>query len=114
VPYDFSPCALVRALAGVEIVACAYWTRHDRAPVGHRDPWLSHAEAVSRSGRIIDAAGAAGVARLVWTSIANPRSRSGSLLLRGQGGGRADGRGERTLACDLTADLFLRTVRDPD
>lgn len=71
-PYDFSPGALERAVDGVEVLACAYWTRHDRAPLGHRGPWLSHAEAVSRSGRIIEAAGAAGVSRLVWTSIANP------------------------------------------
>ena len=54
------------------MLACAYWTRHDRAPVGHRGPWTSHALAVERSARIIDAAVTAGVSRLVWTSIANP------------------------------------------
>lgn len=71
-PYDFSPGALERALEGVDVLACAYWTRHDRAPLGNRGPWLSHAEAVSRSARIIESARAAGVSRLVWTSIANP------------------------------------------
>ena len=72
IPYDFAPGALERSLQGVDVLACAYWTRHDRAPVGHRGPWTSHALAVERSARIIDAALAAGVSRLVWTSIANP------------------------------------------
>ena len=72
IPYDFAPGALERSLDGVEVLACAYWTRHDRAPVGHQGPWTSHALAVERSARIIDAAVRAGVSRLVWTSIANP------------------------------------------
>ena len=72
VPYDFAPGSLERSLKGVDVLACAYWTRHDRAPVGHRGPWTSHALAVERSARMIDAAVAAGVSRLVWTSIANP------------------------------------------
>ena len=46
-----------------------YWPRHDRAPGGHRGPWTSHARAVRRCARLI--AAAAGVQRLVWTSIAN-------------------------------------------
>ena len=70
--YDFAPGALERSLQGVDVLACAYWTSHDRAPVGHRGPWTSHALAVERSARLIDAAVAAGVSRLVWTSIANP------------------------------------------
>ena len=49
--------------------ACAYWTRHNWAPVGHRGPWTSHRLVVERSARIIDAAIQAGVSRLVWTSI---------------------------------------------
>lgn len=53
-------------------MACAYWTRHDRALGDHHGPWLSHAEAVFRSGRMIEAAREAGAARLVWTSIASP------------------------------------------
>ena len=72
IPYDFRPGALKRSLEGVDVLACAYWTRHDRAPIGHRGPWMSHRQAVSRSWRIIDAAVAVGVSRLVWTSIANP------------------------------------------
>lgn len=39
---------------------------------GHRGHWTSHAEAVSRSSALIEAAQEAGVGRLVWTSIANP------------------------------------------
>ena len=72
VAYDFTRGVLERSLQGVDVLACAYWTRHNRAPVGHRGPWTSHGAAVDRSARIIDAAVAAGVSRLVWTSIANP------------------------------------------
>ena len=72
IAYDFAPGVLARALRGIDVLACAYWTRHNRAPVGHRGPWTSHDAAVERSARIIDAAVAAGVSRLVWTSIANP------------------------------------------
>ena len=72
IPYDFAPGVLERSLEGVDVLACAYWTRHDRAPLGHRGPWTSHGLAVERSARIIDAAVQAGVSRLVWTSIANP------------------------------------------
>ena len=73
VPYGrFSVPELARSLDGSEALQCGYWTRHDRAPVGHRGPWTSHAQAVRRSARLIEAAAAAGVQRLVWTSIANP------------------------------------------
>ena len=72
ISYDFAPGALERSLEGVDVLACAYWTRHDRPPVGHRGSWTSHGLAVERSARIIDAAVRAGVSRLVWTSIANP------------------------------------------
>ena len=72
IPYDFAPGALKRSLQGVDVLACAYWSRHDRAPVGFRGPWTSHALAVERSARIIHAAAAAGVSRLVWTSITHP------------------------------------------
>lgn len=72
IPFNFTPNALTSALEGTDILACAYWTRHNRPPVGHKGPWLSHAEAAERSGMLIQSALAAGVARLVWTSIANP------------------------------------------
>ena len=73
VPYGrFSVPDLVRALEGVEALHCGYWTRHDRAPIGHRGPWTSHAQAVKHSRSLVEAAGRAGVQRLVWTSIANP------------------------------------------
>ena len=72
IPFDFSPGFLTRALRGVDVLACAYWVRHDSPPVGHRGPWTSHSDAVIHSRRLVDAAVAAGVSRLVWTSIANP------------------------------------------
>ena len=72
VPFDFTPGRLAERLAGVDVLACAYWTRHNRPPIGHSGPWMSHAQATERSKIIIREAKAAGVKRLVWTSIANP------------------------------------------
>ena len=73
VPYGrFSVPELARLLDGAEALHCGYWTRHDRAPVGHRGPWTSHVQAVHHSARLVEAARLAGVCRLVWTSIANP------------------------------------------
>ena len=72
IPYDFAPGRMCEALRGVDVLASAYWVRHDEAPLGHVGPWTSHAQAVEHSRRLIEAAGAAGVRRLVWTSIANP------------------------------------------
>ena len=72
IPFNFTPDALTSALEGTDVLACAYWTRHNRPPVGHKGPWLSHAEAAERSAMLIQSALAAGVSRLVWTSIANP------------------------------------------
>ena len=72
IPLDFSPGVLERSLDRVDVLACAYWSRHDRRPVGVGGAWTSHARAVERSARLIDAAVAAGVSRLVWTSITNP------------------------------------------
>ena len=63
---------LAAHLADIDVLACAYWTRHNQPPVGHRGPWLSHAEAAHRSEALIREAKTAGVRRLVWTSIANP------------------------------------------
>ena len=72
VPFDFTPGRLAAHLAEIDVLACAYWTRHNRPPVGHRGPWMSHAEATQRSQALIREAKTAGVRRLVWTSIANP------------------------------------------
>ena len=72
IPFNFEPDALTSALEGADILACAYWTRHNRPPVGHKGPWLSHAEAAERSAMLVQSALSAGVSRLVWTSIANP------------------------------------------
>ena len=73
IPYgSFHGEVLARALEGVDVLYCGYWTRHDRAPVEHRGPWVSHARAAAHSEVLIAAAKKAGVGRLVWTSIANP------------------------------------------
>ena len=59
------------------------WPRYDRAPAGHRGPWALQARAVRRSARLI--AAAAGVQRLVWTTIANPGLETDRSYYRGRG-----------------------------
>ena len=63
---------LARELTGCRVLASNFWSRHDKPPVGHQGPWLSHLQAVDQSAVLIEAAARAGVERLVWTSITNP------------------------------------------
>ena len=63
---------LAADLSGCRVLVSNFWSRHDKAPVGHRGPWLSHLQAVEQSAVLIEAAVRAGVQRLVWTSITNP------------------------------------------
>ena len=63
---------LATELSGCRVVVSNFWTRHDKPPIGHRGPWLSHLQAVDQSAVLIKAAARAGVERLVWTSITNP------------------------------------------
>ena len=56
-----------------------FWTRHDKPPIRHSGPWLSHLQAVDQSALLIKAASQAGVERLVWTSITNPGQDPESL-----------------------------------
>ncbi|TME50383.1 MAG: NAD-dependent epimerase/dehydratase family protein [Chloroflexi bacterium] len=71
-PLDFSDsAALVTALTGTDTLYNTYWVR---AP--HRG--LTHGVAVENTKRLIDAAGQAGVRRIVQTSIANPTASTTS------------------------------------
>ena len=63
---------LATELGGCRVLVSNFWTRHDKAPIGHTGPWLSHLQAVDQSAVLIRAAVRAGVERLVWTSITNP------------------------------------------
>ena len=63
---------LATKLSGCRVLASNFWTRHDKAPIGHKGTWLSHLQAVEQSAVLIEAAGRAGVERIVWTSITNP------------------------------------------
>ncbi|MCY4506649.1 MAG: NAD(P)H-binding protein, partial [Acidobacteria bacterium] len=70
--YTHDTGRLAAALTGCQVLVSNFWTRHDRPPVGHRGPWLSHLQAVDQSAVLIEAARQAGFERLVWTSITNP------------------------------------------
>ena len=59
--FDFEAGALETALGGVDVLASAYGTHHKHRPVGHRGPWLSHAEAVERSWELVEAVRQAGI-----------------------------------------------------
>ena len=62
---------LATELSGCRLLVSNFWTRHDKPPIGHTGPWLSHLQAVDQSAVLIKAAARAGVERLVWTSITN-------------------------------------------
>ena len=63
---------LAMELSGCRVLVSNFWTRHDKPPVGHRGPWLSHLQAVDQSAVLIEAAARAAFERLIWTSITNP------------------------------------------
>jgi uncharacterized protein YbjT (DUF2867 family) len=70
VPLDFASVpALAKSLEGVDVLYNTYWVRFD-----HRD--FSHAGAVENTKRLFDAAGRAGVGRVVHVSITNPSQDS--------------------------------------
>jgi NADH dehydrogenase len=65
-PLNFEdPSALVGALEGVEVLYNTYWVRFDHTS-------FTHAGAVENTKRLFQAAGEAGVRRVVHVSITNP------------------------------------------
>ena len=72
VGYHRDPKRLAEKLRGCRVLVSNFWTRHDKPPLRHRGPWLSHLQAVEQSALLIEAAALAGIERLVWTSITNP------------------------------------------
>ncbi len=59
---------LATELSSCRVLVSNFWSRHDKAPIGRRGPWLSHLQVVDQSAVLIKAAARAGVERLVWTS----------------------------------------------
>jgi uncharacterized protein YbjT (DUF2867 family) len=77
-PYDFDrPDALERSLRGARVLVNTYWVRFD-----HRD--FTHAQAVSNTRRLFEAARRAGVQRIVHISITNPSLDSPLPYFRGK------------------------------
>lgn len=69
-PFNFDdPSALVESLRGAAVLYNTYWVRFN-----HR--LFTHADAVSNTLRLFDAAQHAGVERIVHVSIANPSEQS--------------------------------------
>jgi len=68
-PLDFDEAGMARSLAGVEVLYNTYWVRFDKA--GNTQP-----RAVKNTHKLVNAAVAAGVRRMVHISIANPSAES--------------------------------------
>ncbi|AWI10665.1 SDR family oxidoreductase [Ereboglobus luteus] len=78
-PLNFSDAdGLVRALDGADVLYNTYWVRFDCKR-------FTHEQAVRNTFALFDAAGRAGVRRIVHVSIMNPDSRSGLPYFRGKG-----------------------------
>jgi uncharacterized protein YbjT (DUF2867 family) len=77
-PYDFDrPDELERSLRGAQVLVNTYWVRFD-----HRD--FTHAQAVSNTRRLFEAARGAGIRRIVHVSITNPSLDSPLPYFRGK------------------------------
>ena len=68
-PLDFDEASMTRSLQGVEVLVNTYWVRFDKGE-------NTQPRAVENTRKLINAAKAAGVKRIVHISIANPSADS--------------------------------------
>jgi NADH dehydrogenase len=68
-PLDFSETSMARNLQGVEVLVNTYWVRFDKGE-------NTQPRAVENTRKLVDAAKAAGVKRIVHISITNPSAES--------------------------------------
>jgi NADH dehydrogenase len=68
-PLDFDEAGMTKSLQGVEVLVNTYWVRFDKGE-------NTQPRAVENTGRLVKAAKAAGVRRIVHISIANPSANS--------------------------------------
>jgi NADH dehydrogenase len=68
-PLDFDEASMTKSLQGVEVLVNTYWVRFDKG--GNTQP-----RAVENTRKLVNAAKAAGVRRMVHVSIANPSADS--------------------------------------
>jgi NADH dehydrogenase len=68
-PLDFDEASMTRSLQGVDVLVNTYWVRFDKG--GNTQP-----RAVKNTRKLVNAAKAAGVKRMVHISIANPSADS--------------------------------------
>jgi uncharacterized protein YbjT (DUF2867 family) len=76
-PLDFDEGGLIRSLAGVETLYNTYWVRFDRST-------NTQTHAVENTRKLVNAAAAAGVRRIVHISITNPAADSPLPYFRGK------------------------------
>jgi NADH dehydrogenase len=68
-PLDFDEAGMTRSLQGVEVLVNTYWVRFDKGK-------NTQPRAVENTRKLVNAAKAAGVKRIVHISIANPSANS--------------------------------------
>ena len=68
-PLDFDEAGMTESLRGVEVLVNTYWVRFDKGP-------NTQPRAVENTRKLVNAAKAAGVRRIVHISIANPSADS--------------------------------------
>jgi nucleoside-diphosphate-sugar epimerase len=68
-PLDFDEASMTRSLQGVEVLVNTYWVRFDKGE-------NTQPRAVENTRKLVNAAKAAGVKRIVHISIANPSAES--------------------------------------
>jgi uncharacterized protein YbjT (DUF2867 family) len=68
-PLDFDEASMTRSLQGVDVLVNTYWVRFDKGE-------NTQPRAVENTRKLVNAAKAAGVKRIVYISIANPSADS--------------------------------------
>lgn len=68
-PLDFDEASMTKSLQGVEVLVNTYWVRFDKGE-------NTQPRAVENTRKLVNAANAAGVKRIVHISIANPSAES--------------------------------------
>ena len=76
-PLDFDEAGMTHSLQGVDVLVNTYWVRFDRNE-------NTQPRAVENTRKLVDAAGTAGVKRMVHISITNPSADSPLPYFRGK------------------------------
>ena len=95
-PLDFDEAGMTRSLQGVDVLVNTYWVRFDKGE-------NTQPRAVENTRKLVNAAKAAGVKRIVHISIANPSADSHLPYYWGKAANEKAVTGIWIVVCDLAS-----------